>query len=313
MNTVYHEPVLVREVIEYLITSRDGVYVDATAGGGGHTKAIMENISDRARIVCFDRDADAIAESSKRLQPWISQITFVQDVFSNIRDRLQELSIQTVDGILFDLGVSSFQINNTKRGFSYQSRHVGIPLDMRMDTRSGLTAVDVLQTYKESQLADLFYYYGEERKARRIARKITEEREKRTITTSGELAEIVRSIVGERHLVNSLARIFQALRIEINAELDHLAKALSETTDLLQSGGRLVVISYHSLEDRIVKNFLKERSASRMKSDDPFARHDIEVDPDFRILNKKPVQPASDEQRRNPRSRSAKLRAAERC
>ncbi len=309
MNAVYHAPVLVREVIDYLVTSRDGVYVDATTGGGGHTKAVLENVSDKAQIICFDRDADAINEARQQLQERQSQITFVQDVFSNIRDRLYEMSIGKVAGILFDLGVSSYQIDSGDRGFSFQH---DVPLDMRMDTRSGLTGVDVLQTYAERELADIFYRYGEERNARRIARRVVEERKKRTITTTGELAEIVKRIVGERHLIKSLARIFQALRIEVNAELDHLSKALAQTTEILQPGGRLVVISYHSLEDRIVKNFLKERSADRKPADDPFARQDIEIKPDFRILTKKPVQPADEEMERNPRSRSAKLRAAER-
>ncbi len=309
MNAVYHAPVLVREVIDYLVTSRDGVYVDATTGGGGHTKAVLENVSDKAQIICFDRDADAINEARQQLQERQSQITFVQDVFSNIRDRLYEMSIGKVAGILFDLGVSSYQIDSGDRGFSFQH---DVPLDMRMDTRSGLTGVDVLQTYAERELADIFYRYGEERNARRIARRVVEERKKRTITTTGELAEIVKRIVGERHLIKSLARIFQALRIEVNAELDHLSKALAQTTEILQPGGRLVVISYHSLEDRIVKNFLKERSVDRKPADDPFARQDIEIKPDFRILTKKPVQPADEEMERNPRSRSAKLRAAER-
>lgn len=309
MNTAYHDPVLVREVLEYLIVSHDGVYVDATTGGGGHTKAILESVSRDARMVCFDRDSDAIDEAKKQLQERQPQITFIQDVFSTMRDRLRERSIEKIDGILFDLGVSSFQINNPKRGFTYQQT---TPLDMRMDTRSGMTAADVVMTYSESELADIFYYYGEERRARQIARKIVEERNKRMITTSGGLAEIIRRIVGERHLTKSLARIFQALRIEINGELDHLTHALAQTTDILKPGGRLVVISYHSLEDRIVKNFLKERSATRKPTDDPFARHDIEVEPDFKILTRKPVSPSSDEMARNPRSRSAKLRAAER-
>lgn len=310
MTGMYHEPVLVQEVLEYLINLRDGVYVDATTGGGGHTMALLQNISGNARVVCFDRDADAIKEAEHRLNKWQSQVTFVQDEFSNIRDRLRELSIEKVTGILFDLGVSSYQINSAERGFSFQ--HDAI-LDMRMDTRSGMTGVDVLQTYAERDLADIFYRYGEERKARRIAQKIVEERKKRSITKTGELAEIIRNVVGERHLVKSLARIFQALRIEINAELDHLSEALVQTTDILQTGGRLVVISYHSLEDRIVKNFLKEWSATRKSTDDPFARQDEEIEPDFRILTKKPLQPDREEQNRNPRSRSAKLRAAERC
>ncbi len=310
MNTAYHEPVLVREVLTYLITATDGVYVDATTGGGGHTKPMLERLTKSGRVVCFDRDADAIAETKQRLHPWKSQVTFIQDVFSRIRDHLVELSIDNVDGILFDLGVSSFQINNLDRGFTYQQ---DAKLDMRMDARSGLTAADVLQTYGENELADVFYRYGEERRARRIARRIVQERDKRAITTSGELAAIIRESVGQKYLTKSMARIFQALRIEINAELEHLSNALSQTPGLLNTGGRLVVISYHSLEDRIVKNFLKEVSATQKKTDDPFARHDTEVEPAFKILTKKPVQPAPEEQMSNPRSRSAKLRAAERC
>lgn len=310
MNDQYHEPVLVREVLEYLITSPDGVYVDATVGGGGHAKAILESVSARACVICFDRDSDAIAESRKRLQQWEAQIRYVWDIFSTIRDRLHELSIDSVDGILFDLGVSSFQINSKERGFSYQQN---TSLDMRMDRRSGKTAADILTTYGEDELADIFYFFGEERKSRRIAKNIVNERAKRAITTSGELADIVRASVGERHYVKSLARIFQALRIEVNGELEHLTKALSDTTHSLHSGGRLVIISYQSLEDRIVKNFLKERSSSRKPADDPLARRDIEIEPDFRLLTKKPIVPDADEEKRNPRSRSAKLRAAERC
>jgi 16S rRNA (cytosine1402-N4)-methyltransferase len=309
MNTVYHEPVLVREVIEYLVTSADGIYVDATVGGGGHTLAILRRLSDSGRVICIDRDADAIDETRKRLKDRERNLLFMHDVFSAAGDRLRRHGIEQIDGILFDLGVSSFQLDTAERGFSYQR---DAPLDMRMDARTEITAYAVINGYAEHELADVIYRYGEERRSRQIARRIAEERLKRPIKTTGDLAEIVRAVVGERHLIKTLARIFQALRIEVNAELDHAAAALAQTPALLRSGGRLVVISYHSLEDRQVKNFLKAESATRIRADDPLAREDITVRPNFRLLTRKPVLPDAGEIRRNPRSRSAKLRAAER-
>lgn len=309
MNTVYHEPVLVREVIEFLVTSADGVYVDATVGGGGHTRAILRQLSDSGKVICFDRDADAIEETRRRLKDHEHNLLFINDVFSAAGDRLRRHGIEQIDGILFDLGVSSFQLDTAERGFSYQK---DAPLDMRMDARTEITAYAVLNGYAEQELANVMYRYGEERRSRQIARRIAEARLKRPIETSGDLAAIVKAVVGERHLIKTLARIFQSLRIEVNAELDHAAAALAQTPALLRTGGRLVVISYHSLEDRLVKNFLKTESATRIRTDDPLAREDIHVRPNFRLLTKKPVLPDAGEIRRNPRSRSAKLRAAER-
>lgn len=314
MTPAFHEPVLVREVLAYLVVSKSGgVYVDATCGGGGHTRAILESTSSTARVICIDRDSEALEHARRHLEVWQSNVVFINDVFSNIQQGLEELGVESVDGILFDLGISSYQIETPERGFAYQSRGGETPLDMRMDSRLPKTARDILESYSEKQLADIFFYFGEERKARSIARKIVNERQKRKIRSSADLTEIIRSVVGERYGIKSIARIFQALRIEVNAELDHLRGALGQTPEILRKGGRLVVISYHSLEDRIVKHFLKERSATRTPGDDPFARYDRVVAPEFRILTKKPVQPSPDEIQRNPRSRSAKLRAAERC
>jgi 16S rRNA (cytosine1402-N4)-methyltransferase len=310
MVGTYHEPVLSREVLSYLLTDREGIYIDATLGGGGHAAALLSMLGPAGRIIGFDRDADAIEAVREDLKEQADRIVLVHDVYSTMLDHLGALGIGAVHGILFDLGVSSHQIDAGERGFSYGQ---DAPLDMRMDRTMTRDAATVINTYDERDLADLIFRYGEEKLSRRIARRIVADRQKKPFATSKALYDSIRSVVGERYLIKTVARVFQALRIEVNAELEHLQKALGETPEVLNKGGRLVVISYHSLEDRIVKTFFRERSATSVKSEDPFARQDTAVEPQFRILTKKPVLPGSDEQARNPRSRSAKLRAVERC
>jgi 16S rRNA (cytosine1402-N4)-methyltransferase len=309
MESVYHTPVLLEESLGYLITVSSGIYVDATLGGGGHAEAIVSRLTSGGRLVCVDRDPDAIRTARGRLQRYEDRVVFINDVFSTIKDHLEMQSVSAVHGILFDLGVSSYQIDSVNRGFSFQQK---APLDMRMDLRAGITAADILNTFDEKELADLFYRFGDERRSRQIARRIIETRTKSKILTSDQLVAVIRSVTGERYLVKSLARVFQALRIRVNEELDHLERALAFVPQILVPGGRFVIISYHSLEDRIVKRFLKRESATRIRDDDPFARGDIERIPRFRMLTKKPVTASEWEHKINPRSRSAKLRAAER-
>ncbi len=308
MESVYHTPVMVEEALAYLMTSPDGVYLDATLGGGGHAEAIVRRLSPGGKLIAIDRDPDALQSARTRLQPWEHLILFVHDVFSSIREHLDAHRLPGLHGALFDLGVSSYQLDTPGRGFSFQQN---APLDMRMGAGQK-TAAGVLNSYGEKELADVFYRFGEEKKSRRIARKVAEARALRPLSTSIELAEIVKSAVGERMFVKSLARIFQALRIEVNEELEELRRALELMPELLLPGGRIVVISYHSLEDRIVKNFLKDEAATHVPTSDPFARSDRVRNPRFRILTKKPIVASGREQTENPRSRSAKLRAAER-
>jgi 16S rRNA (cytosine1402-N4)-methyltransferase len=310
MESVYHTPVMLEECIGYVLTVPSGIYIDATCGGGGHAESIAGRLTSGGRLICIDRDPDAIRSARLRLKRWEERILFIEDVYSKIGEHLQERSIPGADGILFDLGVSSAQIDSAERGFSFQQ---DVPLDMRMDPRSGRTAAEIINTYSEKELADLFYRFGDERKSRQIARRLCERRIEKEFLTSDRLVAVIRSVTGERHLVKSLARIFQALRIEVNEELEHLERALESVVGILRPGGRLVIISYHSLEDRIVKQFLKRESATRIPNNDPLARADIERIPRLRIITKKPVTASQQEQRLNPRSRSAKLRAAERC
>jgi len=305
MSEPYHVPVLENEVLEFLLTDPEGTYVDGTVGGGGHAEAICRRLSEKGRIFCFDADADAIRQASRRLEQFSTRVTLIH---ANIRSLKPELSLRNVgwiNGMLLDLGVSSHQIDDGSRGFSFRSDDL---LDMRMDRREPRTAQDIINALPEPELVDLIERYGEERKARRIARRIIAAR---PLRTTGDLADAVTSVVGSRFSAKSLARVFQALRIVVNSELQNLSEALTAVVDLLAPGGRVVVISYHSLEDRIVKEFLREEAAERLPSGHKLLP-DITRIPRLRILTKKPLVPAADEIRSNPRARSAKLRAAER-
>jgi len=305
MSEPYHVPVLCSEVVEFLITNPAGIYVDGTVGGGAHAEQICSRLSEHGRLVCFDADADAVGYSSRRLKRFGEQATIVHANVRTLKAELRALGIEGIRGMLLDLGVSSYQLDEGSKGFSFRSDD---PLDMRMDRRQSLSARDLVNNLSEKDLADLLWRYGEERQSRRIARRIVSSR---PLETTGALGTVVESVVGARFLSKSLARVFQALRIAVNDELRSLEQTLTEALDLLEPGGRLVVISYHSLEDRIVKEFFRAEATTSIPSGHKYLP-DIERVPRLRVVTKKPVQPSVEECSRNPRARSAKLRVAER-
>lgn len=283
-----HEPVLVKEVVEYLAPEAGKVIVDATLGGGGHTEAILNSLpSPSGKVLAFDQDEEAIAAAKQRLAEY-PNITYINDNFASLKTHIHE----KIDGILFDLGVSSYQIDAPERGFSI--REDG-PLDMRMDKRQKLTADMIVNDYSAEELARIFKEYGEERFAKRISNAICVTRNAKRIETTFELKEIIEKASPGWRKREPVTRIFQALRIEVNGELAKLKSALLDALELLRPQGRIVVLSYHSLEDRIVKHTFRE-----------FAQNGK-----IKLLNKKPVLAGEAESQSNPRSRSAKLRAAE--
>ncbi len=301
MDRAYHVPVLCEPAVRFLLTDAEGIYVDGTVGGAGHAEAVCVLLRGRGRLIGFDVDDEAIGYAEKLLEPFRERVVLLRANFGALRAELAALGIESITGLLLDLGVSSHQLDEADRGFSFRGDEL---LDMRMDRRQQFTARDVVNTYDEGALAGVLWKYGEERNSRRIARRIVAAR---NIERTGALREIVESAVGRRYLTKSLARVFQALRIEVNGELKSLERVLTDGISLLAPGGRLVVISYHSLEDRIVKACFRRESAERL----PSGYTDVLVSPKLRILTRKPVGPDQTEAARNPRSRSAKLRAAE--
>lgn len=306
-DAFYHTPVLVDEVLSLLITRRDGVYLDATLGGGGHAGAILSHLSPSGQVIGFDADEDAIRFAAQRLQPFGERVIYIRSNFRNLQSALAERRTQRVAGVLFDLGVSSFQLDEPSKGFSFRTDD---RLDMRMDRSQGIDAHEIVNRYGERELAELFWKYGEERASRRIARAIVRRRDHHRIETTGDLASLVRECVGERFLNKSLARVFQALRIEVNNELDHLQEGLNQAIGVVHQGGRIVVIAYHSLEDRIVKETFKRAAATFLPSGNKLVP-DTVLQPELKIITKKPLEASEKESRNNPRARSAKLRAAE--
>ena len=305
MDVQYHVPVLRDEAIEFLVTDPSKAYVDATVGGGGHAEGICKLLHRTGRLICFDADKDAIGFSRNRLAQFGEHITFVGSNFRNLKSELQAIQVDKISGLLLDLGVSSFQLDEPTRGFSYRS---DAKLDMRMDHSQQLTGWDVVNTYTERALADVIYGLGEERKSRRIARWIVGAR---PVDTTRELSAAIESAAKGRYVTETLARVFQAIRIEVNNELKNLECVLRDSLDVLAPGGRIVVISYHSLEDRIVKEFFKEESRDRIPSGNKYTPDRAAI-PRLRILTKKPIRTGEGEIARNPRSRSAKMRVAER-
>ncbi len=296
MDRTYHTPVLLDEVLSFLQPRTGGTYVDCTLGGGGHAEAILESISGKGRLIGFDRDPDALRAAGSRLGRFGTSVELVGCNFDAFPQRLSRLNINEVHGILLDLGVSSHQLDDPGRGFSFQQEG---PLDMKMEAgaaggRDGLTVVN---TYPEEDLKRIFREYGEERHAGRIAWRIVNERSKRPLRTTAELSAAVRKAVGGRFILKTLARIFQAIRIEVNDELGNLARFLGSCVPMMAPGGRIVVISYNSLEDRIVKNWIRDEA---------------KVKGTLTMLTKKVVVASRGERDENRRSRSAKLRAAER-
>lgn len=302
----YHTPVLLREALQYLLIDRQGIYVDATLGGGGHSEAILRQLQPGGRLIGIDADSDAIGYAEQRLRTFGDRFTAVRANFRDLGAVLAQLGVTEFDGAIFDLGVSSHQIDELPRGFSFQGDG---PLDMRMDRSKSLTAAEVLNTYEVASLAQIFQQYGEERMARRIARAIDRRRQREPFARALQLAETVAAVAGRRFLTKTLARVFQALRIEVNAELDALRSGLQQAIDGLRQGGALVVISYHSLEDRIVKTLFADLSRRVRPMSHPLAAPE-EIEPTLELLTRKPVVPGIDELNANSRARSAKLRAA---
>jgi 16S rRNA (cytosine1402-N4)-methyltransferase len=293
------------ETLELLVTDPGGVYVDATLGGGGHSEALLQRLSLAGRVVAIDQDDDAIAEATARLSGFAGRVEIRRANFGNIAAELNSADVASVDGMLLDLGVSSHQLDDAARGFSFRGEE---RLDMRMDRRSGRSAYDVVNDADEQELTRILWEYGEERRSRQIARAIARQR---PVETTAQLARIVESLTPGPMATKSLARVFQAIRIEVNQELERLRKCLADAPGLLKRGGRLVVISYHSLEDRIVKEFIRDAAAERIPSGSKYLPDEPRT-PTLRPLTKKPIVAGPEEQRSNPRARSAKLRAAER-
>ena len=297
----YHVPVLLTESIDGLAIRSGGVYVDVTFGGGGHSREILRRLGPEGHLYSFDQDADA-----EKNVVCDDRFTFVRSNFRYVKQWMRYYGVDHVDGLLADLGVSSHHFDDAGRGFSF--RYEDAPLDMRMNKRAGLTAADVLNNYSEEQLADIFYLYGELKSARRLASLVVKYRKQKSLLTAGDLIEAVGSQFSQAHEKKDMARLFQALRIEVNHEMEALKEMLAGATEVLGKGGRLAVITYHSLEDRLVKNFMKAGNAEGRVRQDFFGR----MESPFRLVNNRVTVPSDDEQQRNPRSRSAKLRIAER-
>jgi 16S rRNA (cytosine1402-N4)-methyltransferase len=296
----YHVPVLLQESIDGLSIKSDGIYVDVTFGGGGHSREILSRLGKNGHLYSFDQDADAeknIIDDDR--------FTFVRSNFRYLRNWMRYYEVEAIDGLLADLGVSSHHFDDETRGFSFR---FDAPLDMRMNKRAGRTAADIVNEYDEAKLADVFYLYGEMKNSRRIANAIATYRQQRKIETTADLMAATEKLMRTEKEKKDLARLFQALRIEVNHEMDALRDMLSSASQLLKNGGRLSVITYHSLEDRIVKNVMKAGNAEGKIEKDFFGR----VSSPFRLVNNKVITPQEDELQNNPRSRSAKLRIAER-
>lgn len=296
---VYHVPALLAETIDGLNIKSDGVYVDATFGGGGHSRAIVEKLGDKGRLYSFDQDEDAIGNVLDD-----RRFTFVYSNFRYISNFMRYHGIKELDGILADLGVSFHHFDDKERGFSFRWEGV---LDMRMNRRGRRTAAWVLENYSEEQLSDTFYLYGELKNARRLATAIVKARQVEPITMVEQLLDVIRPFINPKKEKKELAQVFQALRIEVNGEIDALNDLLQQSLRMLKSGGRLVIITYHSLEDRLVKNFMKTGNLKGVIEKDFYGR----VLSPFDLQTSKPIVPGDDEIERNPRARSAKLRIAE--
>ncbi|MBQ2562399.1 MAG: 16S rRNA (cytosine(1402)-N(4))-methyltransferase RsmH [Muribaculaceae bacterium] len=297
--TVYHIPALLNECINGLNIKPNGTYVDVTYGGGGHSRAIMEHLGEGGRLLGFDQDMDALAN---RLND--SRFTFVHANFSFLKNFLRFHDIEHVDGILADLGVSFHHFDAAERGFSFRQDSA---LDMRMNRSSQEDATSVLMTRGEEELASIFYLYGELKQSRKLAHAIVKQRQQETIDTTGKLVNVVSPFINKKQEKKELAQVFQALRIEVNHEIDVLKRLLQQSLDVLNPGGRLVVITYHSLEDRLVKNFMRSGNVEGRIEKDFYGR----VNTPWKLVNNKVIVASEAEVEANPRSRSAKLRIAE--
>ena len=295
----YHVPVLLNESIDGLAIKPDGIYVDVTFGGGGHSKEILRRLGKKGHLYSFDQDPDAEKNIVND-----DRFTFVRSNFRYLKNWMRYYGVDHIDGLLADLGVSSHHFDDETRGFSFR---FDAPLDMRMNKRAGTTAAEILNNYDEEQLADIFYIYGELKNARKIAAAITKARNEKRIETTDDFLHVTEKLFQREREKKEMAKMFQALRIEVNHEMDALKEMLNGAKDLLCEGGRLSVITYHSLEDRIVKNMMKAGNVEGKIKQDFFGR----IEAPFRLINNKVIVPSDEEQQQNPRSRSAKLRVAE--
>ena len=297
----YHVPVLLQESVDGLDIKPDGVYVDVTFGGGGHSREILSRLGKNGHLYSFDQDEDAEKNILND-----SRFTFVRSNFRYLHNWMRYYGVEQIDGLLADLGVSSHHFDDETRGFSFR---FDAPLDMRMNKRSGITAAEILNNYEEERLADILYIYGELKNARKIATTIIKARNEKAIETTGDLIQVTESLFQREREKKETAKLFQALRIEVNHEMEALKEMLYGAQQVLREGGRLSVITYHSLEDRIVKNIIKAGNAEGKVRQDFFGR----TEAPFRQISNKVIVPNAEELLRNPRSRSAKLRIAERC
>ena len=295
----YHVSVLLKESVDGLDIQPDGIYVDVTFGGGGHSREILSRLGTNGRLFGFDQDADAESNIMND-----NRFTFVRSNFRYLKNWMRFYEVEKIDGLLADLGVSSHHFDDETRGFSFR---FDAPLDMRMNKRAGMTAADVLNNYTEEQLADIFYLYGELKNARKIASVVVKARQDSPIETTGQLLQLTEKIFAREREKKEVTKLFQALRIEVNHEMDALREMLNSACQLLRPGGRLSVITYHSLEDRIVKNVMRAGNAEGKVEQDFFGR----AKSPLHLINNRVIVPTDDELQRNPRSRSAKLRIAE--
>ena len=307
-----HYSVLLEETIEHLNIRPDGIYVDGTLGGAGHASEVAKRLSEKGRLIGIDQDADAIRAAGERLKPFGDKVTIIRSNYANMKEELHRIGVEKVDGIVLDLGVSSFQLDTPERGFTYRDENA--PLDMRMDDRQSLTAKDIVNGYSEMDLYRIIRDYGEDKFAKNIAKHIVQERAKKPIETTGELTEIIRASIPMKVQVTGghpAKRTFQAIRIELNRELDVLRDSLDGMIDILDDGGRLCIITFHSLEDRIVKTiFRKNENPCTCPSDFPVCVCGKKSK--GKVITRKPILPGETEMEENPRSKSAKLRIFER-
>lgn len=305
-----HISIMLEECIDNLKIKEDGIYVDGTLGGAGHSREIAKRLGEKGMLIGIDQDINAIRAAEKRLEGFPCKVKLVHDNFSNIDNILQSINIDKIDGILLDLGVSSPQLDEADRGFAYMQNGI---LDMRMDERGPITAKDIVNSYSEQQLTDIFWKYGEEKWAKRIAEFIVTGRQEKEITTTFELVDIIKKAIPKKVRMDGshpAKRVFQAIRIEVNNELGIIEDTIKSVTERLNSGGRICIITFHSLEDRIVKNVFKELS-------DPcicppqFPICTCNREKQLKVVTKKPILPSSEEYEENSRSKSSKLRVAE--
>ncbi|OFU70280.1 16S rRNA (cytosine(1402)-N(4))-methyltransferase [Streptococcus sp. HMSC10A01] len=309
-NEFHHVTVLLHETIDYLDVKPDGVYVDATLGGAGHSEYLLSKLSPKGHLYAFDQDATAIEHAKKRLAPYIEKgmVTFVQDNFRHLKLQLEKLGVDEIDGICYDLGVSSPQLDERERGFSYKQ---DAPLDMRMNRHADFNAYQVVNDYDYHDLVRIFFKYGEDKFSKQIARKIEQARQIKPIETTTELAEIIKSAKPAKELKKKghpAKQIFQAIRIEVNDELGAADESIQQAIDLLAVDGRISVITFHSLEDRLTKQLFKEASTVDVPKGLPFIPDDLK--PKLELISRKPILPSAEELELNNRAHSAKLRVA---